>query len=226
MRKILLLAALGLMAAMPAKAATFQYDAVAVPLGQNVGISGVRNAEVDAGQVVLTGSGADAGQFADVWCVDLLDNLQSSSIYNLTPLTTAGVGGANPTLTSTQISEMGSLMINGDKDVLDNAEGPDGSIAFQLAIWSVEYGAAFSDNANSIIQTIVASLISDVSPGGKFFCPNCGVELFDAAEQNQVMGTGITPTPIPGALSLFAGGLAMFGLVGRRKRKQQKLLAA
>ena len=49
--------------------------------------------------IVLNGTGPNAGQTLDAWCVDLFDHLQASTLYNIVPLTTAGVGFPNPILT-------------------------------------------------------------------------------------------------------------------------------
>ena len=141
MRKLaLLLAAAVMVTAVPAKASQFDYGSFAVDNGQNISIFSPVAEGVSAGMIVLTGAGPNAGQTIDAWCVDLFDHLQTSSIYNIVPLTTAGVGAPNPVLTAQQISELGSLMVHGTASVLGNTFGLDGSAAFQLAIWNVEYG--------------------------------------------------------------------------------------
>ena len=48
------------------------------------------------------------------------------------------------------------------------------------------------------------------------------VNFFDAQDWNIVPGTGMTATPLPAALPLFATGIGGLGLLGwRRKRKAQ-----
>jgi hypothetical protein len=44
--------------------------------------------------------------------------------------------------------------------------------------------------------------------------------FFDQIKQIQISGTGVSAVPIPGALPLFATGLAGLGLLGWRKRKK------
>ena len=67
---LLLAAAMGL-ASTPALASQFDYSAFTVTDGQNITLSGLVSETVDAGQIVLTGSGPNAGQMLDVWCVDV-----------------------------------------------------------------------------------------------------------------------------------------------------------
>ena len=168
--------------------------------------------------IVLNGTGPNAGQTLDAWCVDLFDHLQSSAIYNIVPLTTAGVGFPNPILTNQQISELGSLMVHGTQSVLGNTFGLNGSAAFQLAIWNVEYQGALLDNASGALATLVAALVANVQPGGVWDCPTCSVELLDAPAQNQILAFGVDATPLPGAVWLFAGGLGLLGAFARKRR--------
>jgi hypothetical protein len=217
MKKCLLsLLALGALVG-PACAGQFDYGSFGQDNGQNITITSPTSIGVSAGMIVLNGAGPNAGQTLDAWCVDLFDHLQASSIYNIVPLTTAGVGFPNPILTNQQISELGSLMIHGTTSVLDNAFGIDGSAAFQLAIWNVEYQGALLDNASGALATLVAALVANVQPGGIWDCPGCSVDLLDAPAQNQVLAFGIDTTPLPGAAWLFMGGLGLLGLVARRK---------
>ena len=175
--------------------------------------------------IVLNGAGPNAGQTLDAWCVDLFDHLQASALYNIVPLTTAGVGFPNPILTAQQISELGSLMIHGTTSMLGNAFGLDGSAAFQLAIWNVEYQGALLDNASGALATLVAALVANVQPGGIWDCPGCSVDLLDAPAQNQVLAFGIDTTPLPGAVWLFAGGLGLLGAFTRKRHNPHNGIA-
>ena len=213
---LLLAAAMGL-ASTPALASQFDYSAFTVTDGQNITLSGLVSETVDAGQIVLTGSGPNAGQMLDVWCVDVFHVLQSSALFNIVPLTTAGSGAPNPTLTAAQINQIGSLMLAGNKDVADNALGVDGSTAFQLAIWAVEYGGALLDNANSTLAALVTTLVAESATGGSLNDPFATVELLDAPAQNQVLAFAVDAVPLPGTLWLMLSGLGLlFGGLYRR----------
>ena len=128
-----------------AQADQFQYSGESVFDENSVTITEPRSITANVGQIRLTGSGPNAGQTLPVWCIDILHNLAGSDTYAINALTTAGAGGGNPTLTATQISEMGSLMIQGTLDLpLTGTQDPDhlgalASTAFQLAIWQIEY---------------------------------------------------------------------------------------
>ena len=229
MKRLVMLSTVAMLLALaPAKAAQFDYSSIAVNQGQNITLSGIVSEQVDAGQIVLTGTGPNAGSSADVWCVDVFDHLMTSGIFNLTPLTTAGAGSPNPTLTSVQINQMGALMIAGDADILNDKLGVDTSVAFQLAIWAVEYGGTLLDNADSTLAALVTALVADVQPGGSLADPNARVTLFDAAAQNQVLATGfdVSTVPLPGTIWLMAGALGLFGgMVGRRKKSPSAFAA-
>ena len=219
MMKAVLLAASILSLPVAAQAGQFDYGSFSEINGQNIAITSPVNEGVSAGMIVLTGTGPNAGQFIDAWCVDLFDRLQNSAIYNIVPLTNAGSGFPNPVLTNQQISELGSLMIHGQSSVLGNTFGLNGSAAFQLAIWGVEYGGALLDNASGPLASLVSLLVANVQPGGIWDCPGCSVELLDAPAQNQVLAFGIDATPIPGAVWLFGSGLGLLGLLKRKRRK-------
>ena len=135
------------------------------------------------------------------------------------PLTNAGSGPPNPILTNQQISELGSLMIHGQSSVLGNTFGLDGSAAFQLAIWNVEYGGSLLDNASGALATLVSLLVSNVQPGHIWDCPGCSVDLLDAPAQNQVLAFGVDATPLPAAVWLFGSGVGGAALLMRRRRK-------
>ena len=219
MKKALLLAAAMMCIGLPAKADQFDYGSFGQINGQNITITSPTSEGVSAGMIVLNGTGPNAGQTLDAWCVDLFDHLQSNAIYNIVPLTTAGVGFPNPILTNQQIAELGSLMIHGTSSTLGDTFGLNGSAAFQLAIWNVEYQGSLLDNASGALATLVAALVANVQPGGVWDCPGCSVELLDAPAQNQVLAFGIDATPLPGAMWLFAGGLGLLGALYRKAPK-------
>jgi hypothetical protein len=165
----------------------------------------------------IPGAGSNTGQTLDVWCLDLLNLLQAGPYtYQISPLTTAGAGGSNPTLTSLQITEIGDLMLNGA-----NGSNPDRFAAAQLAIWAVEYGVAFSTSGvGATLAALEATDIANVRPGGAWYNTNVQVNLLHDAvtAPNQTLGFAVTP--LPATLPLFASSLGALGLLGwRRKRK-------
>ena len=210
-----------------AKADTFLYSSASVFQGTNIQIFSPHLVGADTGMIQLTGSLNGGGVMIDnVWCVDIFDVLQASGLYNIVPLTTAGVGGSNPTLTTAQINAMGTLMLKGNALTPGDGEGPLSSVAFQLAIWSVEYGGTLLDNANLIpnLQTLVGTLVTNAEFGGIWYDPNATVNLFDAAPTNQVLAQGVDIAAVPGPVAgaglpgLIAGCFGLAGLARRRRK--------
>ena len=152
--------------------------------------------------------------------------LETNQIYNIVPLTTAGSGAPNPTLTPTEISQMGALMLRAAADTPGDIFGANTSTAFQLAIWSIEFQGTLLDNASGALATLVTQLVANVSAGGIWECDTCSVDLLDAPAGNQVLAFGIEPTPLPGAVWLFAGGLGLLGMVGRKRRTRASAFTA
>ena len=211
MKKLALLALASLFVATPAMASQFDYGSFGQVNGQNITISSPVSEGVSAGMIVLNGAGPNAGQTLDAWCVDLFDRLQASSIYNIVPLTTAGVGFPNPVLTNQQISELGSLMIHGTQTTLGNTFGLNGSAAFQLAIWNVEYGGALLDNASGPLATLVARLGRQRPTWRDLGLSRLLRRASRRASAKSDLAFGIDATPLPGAAWLFAGGLGLLG---------------
>lgn len=224
MKKLVMLSAAALLfAAAPAKADQFDYSTFSVFQGQNITISSPNAITADTGMILLQGAGAQAGITLDAWCVDLFHLLAGSAIYNIVPLTTAGSGLPNPTLTAAQINQMGTLMLRGVADTPGDVFGVDTSAAFQLAIWSVEYGGTLLDNANGPLAALVTQLDINAAPGGIWFDPNSSVDLLDAPASNQVLAFGVTPlavpTPIVGAgLPGMIFGCGLLAFMARRRR--------
>jgi len=212
-----------------AHATTFQYDSYSTINAQTINVLSPTVGYGEMGQLILNGAGPNSGQTLTAWCLDVSVYLTTSGTYTLGPLTTAGAGGSNPALTTEQISEIGSLMLNG------LSSDTDSSAATQLAIWMLEYGSEFSySGVSSAVTALALTYESNVMPGGNWYCPNCTVTLLSSLG-DQSLGYALLPTegggtlpavPLPATLPLFATGLGALGLLGwRRKRKATALSA-
>lgn len=216
-----------LVSAKSASATTFSYDSLSVTNERTIQITSPNNIFGGMGQITLNGSGLNVGQSILAWCLDVTTYLTTSGSYQTTPLTTAGAGGVNPSLTGTQIGQIGSLISHGNAVVSGSA---DASAAIQLAIWTTEYGSHFSyapGSVSSSVTSLVTSYLANVASGGAWSSP-VNVTLLQQAG-NQTLGFvdpgssngGLTPTPLPSTLTMMLGALSLFGFVGFLRRKQR-----
>ena len=224
MKRALLLAAVAMLASAPAMATTFTYQSYSeTPQTSNINISAPNAISGSMGQIVLHSGPNNTGNTLEAWCLDIYHYLQSSSTYTTFPLTTAGTGGSNPTLSTTQIWQIGSLMVNGGALIGSNALA---SAATQLAIWITEYGAG-TFTYTGVTPSSIVTLANDMLGwlGNIWHCPTCSVTtLVDETKTNQTLGIGQagqgnTPLPVPGAVWLFTSGLVGLGMIARRRRK-------
>jgi len=211
-----------------AYATTFQYS-YSVINAQTINVLSPTVGYGEMGQLILNGAGPNSGQTLPAWCLDVSVYLTTSGTYTLGPLTTAGAGGSNPTLTTGQISEIGSLMLNA------LSSDTNSSAATQLAIWMLEYGSEFSySGVSSAVTALALTYESNVMPGGEWYCPNCTVTLLSSLG-DQSLGYALLPTegggtlpavPLPATLPLFATGLGALGLLGWRRKQKATALSA
>jgi len=212
-----------------AHATTFQYDSYSTINAQTINVLSPTVGYGEMGQLILNGAGPNSGQTLTAWCLDVSVYLTTSGTYTLGPLTTAGAGGSNPALTTGQISEIGSLMLNG------LSSDTNSSAATQLAIWMLEYGSEFSySGVSSAVTALALTYESNVMPGGEWYCPNCTVTLLSSLG-DQSLGYALLPTegggtlpavPLPATLPLFATGLGALGLLGWRRKQKATALSA
>jgi hypothetical protein len=219
------------LAALPAKADTFNYTSFSVNPGNSVTLTDptllANPLTVSAGEITLNGSGTFMGQpisSIDAWCLDILTSLTTAGSYNIVPFTGPGsFGNGNPSVSTLQVQEIASMML-ALGGALDN-----NPLATQLAIWRLEYGPGLTFSSNDITVDndilLSATLATDASLGGSLFNSNAQLALLDVVPTDQVLGTPFAATPIGSTIWLMAGGLVLFGMFAwRRKNNQQSLV--
>ncbi len=218
----LLLPVVSLTGASLATAATFTYSGYSVTNEQNISISAPNHISGGAGQITLIGSGANAGEDIFAYCMDIYTYLAGSGTYQIGPLTTAGTGSPNPTLTNTQIGQIGALIVNGS--ALINSSF-DVSAAIQLAIWKVEYGVNnFIFSGLDIgAKNLADAYLADVAPGG-IWAPDYNVFLLSGNGSQSLVF--VDPTPLPSTWTMMLIGLAGLGFACRRMKKDAAAFAA
>jgi hypothetical protein len=218
-----------------ASAETFTYGSYSVVNEVNVTISGSPSPSVPgfedgyfgSGQIILNGTGADAGKYLDVWCIDATHILQWSDTYTVisSGFTNDGSASGGSLIGSPALGEIGALVNWGDQHINTYT---DVSAAVQLAIWMIEYPGATFTSDSSAVNFWADKLVYDAE---HFFIPD--INLLEVVNPENPQGNqglvfldsqgqtiGLAPTPLPAALPLFATGLGAFGLLGwRRKRK-------
>jgi hypothetical protein len=224
MKKYLLAAALAGASCVPATASNLTYDAYTFS-GDNITITSPNAITGGAGPITLYDKGTSLGTF---WCMDVDNYLAGSGTVGLLSYTLAnadsGLPGVPKTLTQTQLNAIGWLVDLGDKAI-----GTDAGAAFQIAIWSEEYGSAFKYNAidstvtNDVATDLALALGEKGTIGGlEFLVPGVGVD-----SQTLVGGTPFAAgAPEPSTWAMGIIGFAVLGAMGYRRRAKVLALAS
>lgn len=203
-----------------APAATFTYDGYNVTNEQDIQISQPNNIYGGAGQIVLIGSGSNAGQDIPAWCLDVFVYLSGSATYQIIPAATTAL------LNSAQIGEIGSLIANGDA-LLDQPNNGNVSAAIQLAIWQVEYGISnfqYSGLSTGVTND-ATTFYNDATTGT--WKPDYNLSLLSpvVGPANQTLGF-VTPLPPTWTLMLSGFvGLGFFAYWGTKNRSAAAAVA-
>ena len=222
MRKYLLSAALaGAFCSGPALAANITYDSYTFS-GVNIHIQNPTDLTGGAGPITLYENGVAV--VTNAWCMDLQSYLAGSGTVGVLPFTLAnddsGLPGVPAFLSALQLKTIGWLV-----DLGDQATDPTIQAAFQVAIWSEEYGGFFSYEslgstfANYVTNDLLAAQFSNGNAplNLNFLVPGDGIE-----SQTLVFGTPGTTAAAPEP-STWAMGLTGFavlaGLGWKRSRK-------
>ncbi len=213
-----------------ASAATFDYGSYSVVNEVNVHInpgsgtptlpSGFEYGYFGSGQIILHGTGPNAGQTLDVWCIDATHILQWSDTYQIIsdPTTNNGnVFGPDSTLTPLQLGEIGALVKWGDANINVYAGV---SAAVQLAIWTIEYPGATFTSDSSTVNFWVPILVGDAETHARGFALFYGLsEVVDPTDNQGLVF--LTPTPLPSTWTMMLAGFAGLGFFAYRGTKNR-----
>lgn len=210
-----------------ASAATFTYGSYSVVNEINVTIGesnstgippGYETGYFGSGQIVLHGTGPNAGQMLNVWCIDATHDLQWSDtdtfIHPNPSLSNNGGAPGGSQLSLIVLGEIGALVDWGDANINKNYYN---SAAVQLAIWSIEYpgGTFVSDSGN--VNTLVKTLIADAENQTNGF--SWSTNLFEVIDPKDNQGL-IGATPLPSTWTMMLIGLAGLGLLTYHRRRR------
>jgi hypothetical protein len=197
---------------------SFTYGSYEVVNNQGVSISGPGgfNEYGGSGQVILVGSGPDAGKLLDTWCIDVGDWLAGSGTFTIGGWAPSDNGTAPPNpasaaLTHSQIGEIGALIQYGKLHLYDSY---DTSSGIQIAIWETEYSTlGYTFSGSSGADAVAADLL------GMSLTPWYGWEpLFsensDGVVTNQAQAAAV---PEPTTFMLVSAALLGVGVLRRRR---------
>jgi hypothetical protein len=217
MKKLLLATALCALA-LPAYAGSLTYDQYTFTGLGSIHITSPNDITGGAGPITLYEKGVVV--VADAWCLDVDNFLAGGATVGTLPFTLtnadSGLPGVPTNLSATQLGVIGWLVDIGDHTSDATLQG-----AVQVAIWSEEYGNAFTyDPISGAFTTDVANDLStaqaDYTGHGlaplslTLLVPGAG-----ASSQTLVFGSAI---PEPSTWAMMGVGFALMGLFGWRKR--------
>ncbi len=210
--------ATSLFASVPASA--FIITSVTVNKGEDVTLETPISYTYALGQIVLETS---IGEI-DAWCIDLYHDINVGSVnytYAFDPFSNPISNGNGGTLTNQQLFEIAGLITNGNSLLANGGGTPDDSLSTQLAIWSIEYGGAFTYTGTS--QNVVdetnhlIGLAPNLIGNGYALINSDNLQGLATADGGFIIGNIPVNAPEPASLTVLGIGLAGLRLV-RRKR--------
>jgi hypothetical protein len=172
-----------------------------------------------AGQIQLYSKGGKL--LADAWCLDVSNYLQEPQLGGLVgaqPFTTEPgfpTGGLN----ATQLNVVEHLVHDGDY-AMAHGGSADQSAAYQIAIWSEEYGTGFSYGDIGIGGLVSADLLAAGSEAwGKGLKPNFDFLVPINPEVSQTLITESFAAPEPSTWAMLLMGFGLLGAAGWRKAR-------
>ena len=200
------------------KADTYVATGVSVLNGINVTIDTPKFENVQSGEIHLTGpSGVE-----NVWCLDVFDGINLPYTYTINTYHPGDVFAGMAVLDAAQVRQISALMF------LGNAAntGPFADAVLQLAIWSVEYGGAFTySGTDSATRNSVNTAILDTDNGGLFDRADLTLTVFTDAPINPSQAFGqatlSAAVPEPSTWAMMLLGFAGIVFMGARNRRRE-----
>jgi len=157
------------------------------------GLPGGGSLDVYSGPEFISGTftGKTSGVFANfmVYCTDLYNYFNVPSTYTVGPLTSSHQPSGNADLTTAQLNNIGELLAAHHSD----------QSATQLAIWSEEYGSAFSYSGTD------QATLTDVNA---YLAALTGKSVTEVRELQGSGQQGMSyDAPEPATIALFGAGL-------------------
>jgi hypothetical protein len=171
----------------------------------------------------LTGSTGTIGNqsvtFSQLWCVDILDDLDLSTTY------TASYANNGTIQNGTPVNDAGQIAWLID-NLAASATTQDQNLALQAAIWQVEYGSSFVLSSTTSAD-VLSDFNSDLSALGNNTASVSSFEWVsptnpDGSNAQGLVGT-LAPTPEPSSLMLLGTGLLGFAESMRRRVRSRRM---
>jgi hypothetical protein len=193
--------------------------------GVGIHITGPDDVSGGAGQIRLYNNGV---LVADAWCMDVFNGLAGGGDDSVLPYALGNIPsllGVPSALAQTQLDTIANLVVSGDAAVKGGASATT-SAEYQVAIWSVEYGAGFAyDSLGGTFASDVSSLIGAASGAA----PSGYTLSFLEPVIPEMSQTLVFVTPSAPEASTWAMMLAGFGglcLSAFRRSRRNSLSAA
>lgn len=215
-----------------AGAGTLNYTGFTVT-GDPITINTPHSGSGVAGEIRMTTTSGTV----DAWCIDVFNDLQGSGTYNIGPSSGAAGSPGVPSLSPTQLGEIGALVAHGDSLVAHpgSYSGSDVAAAIQIAIWTVEYDPSFGykalgppvDAAPPNPSGLVAYYLSEVGTGNPWGLNNHFDVLSYTDNQTGVSNQSLVTTTVPEASTwaMMLMGFAGLGMAGYRSSRRAAIPA-